>query len=120
MHEHFVSKPDGDLASRTFQHYAYPLAKAFGESVDDLSTHFLGAGIIGREKCEQVQLSHQTAMQKGNLLLAAVAARFEIDGGEKTLRKVCKIIAKHQHLKKLATKIQKKYGMSCSTLVYMC
>ena len=109
-----LSNPDGDLASRIFQHYSYPLAQAFGGSADQLSTQFLGAGLISREKCEEVQLPQQTSMQKGNLLLAAIAPRFDVDGGDRTLRKLCRIMSKHKHLKKVSTKILKKYGTSCS------
>ena len=113
----FVSKTDSDKASRIFQHYSYPLAQAFGGTADELSTQFLGAGLISREKCEEVQLPQQTSVQKGNLLLAAIAARFDVDGGDNTLRKLCKIMSKHKHLKKLSTRILNKYGTSCWTLI---
>ena len=108
-----VSKPDGDVPSRIFQHYSYPLAQAFGGTADELSTQFLGAGLISREKCEELQLAHQTSIQKGNLLLAAIASRFDIDGGDRTLRKLCKIMSRHEHLKKLSATILTKYGRSC-------
>ena len=87
--------------------------KAFGGTADELSTQFLGSGLISREKCEEVQLAQQTSVQKGNLLLAAIALRFDIDGGDQTLRKLCKIMSRHKHLKKLSTRILTKYGTSC-------
>ena len=86
--------------------------KAFGGTADELSTQFLGTGLISRQKCEEVQLSQQTAIQKGNLLLAAIALRFDIDGGDRTLRKLCKIMSRHKHLKKLSAKVLSKYGTS--------
>ena len=100
------------MATRIFQRYSYRLAQAFGETADELSTQFLGAGLISRDKCEEVQLTQQTTMRKGNHLLAAIAPRFEVDGGDKTLRKLCKIMSKHKHLKKLSTRILNKYVMS--------
>ena len=113
----FLSKTDSDKASRIFRHYSHPLAQAFGGTVDELSTQFLGAGLISREKCEEVQLPQQTSMQKGNLLLTAIAWKFDVDGGDKTLRKVCKIMSKHKHLEKLSTRILKKYGTSYWTSI---
>ena len=101
------------MPSRVFQHYSYPLAQAFGGTADELSTQFLGAGLISREKCEEVQLAQHTSIQKGNLLLAAIAPKFDIDGGDRTLRKLCRIMSRHKHLKTLSTRIQTKYGRSC-------
>ena len=108
-----VLKPDGQVAYRIFLHYSFHLAQAFGGSADELSTRFLAAGLISVEKCEQVQFVRQTSMQKGNLLLQAILPRFDIDGGDRTLRKLCKIMSKHKDLKKLSMRILSKYGMSC-------
>ena len=109
----FVSKPDGQVASRVFQHYSVHLMNALGGSAAELSTEFWSVGLISREQCEQVQLSQQTSIQKGNLLLGAIRLRFDIDGGDRTLRKLCKIMSRHKHLKKLSAKILSKYGTSC-------
>ena len=103
---------DRDLPFRIFQHYSYRLAQAFGTSADELSTQLMGAGLISREKWAEVQLPQQTSIQKGNFLLAAIAPRFEIDGGDKTLRQLCKLMSKHKHLKKLSRRIMNKYGRS--------
>ena len=108
-----VSKLDGDLPSRIFQTYSYRLAQAFGGAADELSTQFLGAGLIGRQKCEEVQLSQHTSIQKGNLLLAAIAPKFDIDGGDRTLRRLCRIMSRHPHLKELSKNIMSKYGALC-------
>ena len=108
-----VSKLDGDLPSRIFQTYSYRLAQAFGGTADELSTQFLGAGLIGRQKWEEVQLSQQTSIQKGNLLLAVIAPKFDIDGGDQTLRKLCRIMSGHPHLKELSKRIMSKYGALC-------
>ena len=86
--------------------------KAFGGSADELSTEFLGAGPISREKCEEVQFTQQTSIQKGNLLLAAIALRFDIDGGDWTLRKLSRIMSRYKHLKKLSARILSNYGTS--------
>ena len=50
---------------------------------------------------------------QGNLLLAAIAPRFDSGGGGMTLRKLCKIMSKHQQLKKLSTTILNNYSTSC-------
>ena len=105
-----ASKPDGDLPSRIFQSYSVRLAQAFGAAADELSTQFLEAGQISREKWDEVQFAQKTPIQKGNLLLGAILLRFAIDGGDRTLRKVCKIMSRHKHLKKLSAEIQAKYG----------
>ena len=100
------------MAYRVFQHYAYPLAQAFGGTADDLSTQFWGASLISKERCEEVRYPRQTSIQKGNLLLEAIRLRFDIDGADRTLRKLCRILSRHKHLEKLSARIQTKYGRS--------
>ena len=79
--------------------------KAFGGNADELSTQFWGAGLISSEKREEVQLSQQTPIEKGNLLLAAIALRFDSDGGDRTLLKLCRIMSRHKHLRKLSARV---------------
>ena len=108
----FVSKPDRYLQSRIFKRNSDRLALAFGGTADQLSTQFLKAGLISNDQWQTVRLPMYTPTQKGNLLLEAILPRFAVDGGDRTLRNVCKIMSKHKHLKKLSAKILTKYGTS--------
>lgn len=104
------AKPIQNLPVRVFQRYCAHMSRFFQESPGLLAVDLFTKEFIGWETLDKVQSSTGlSSLNKANILLLAVGTKIAIDKSDKMLRKLCKILAKHQHLKKLSSQIKKTF-----------
>ena len=71
--------------------------------------------VIARETVDKMHLASLTPHEKATILLMGVEPAIADSKGDKALRKLCGILAKHPNMKRLSNHIMKRYGELYST-----
>ena len=105
------AKPVGNLPLRVFQRYFARIADALKECPGEVANKLYSNHLIARATVDKVHFtSGLSPYEEAIILLMAAEPQIVNSTSDKPLRKLCGILAKHPHMKKLSSQIMKKYG----------
>ena len=103
------AKPVGNLPLRVFQRYFARMANALKECPGVVASEFYSNQLIARETLEKVHII-PLPYDKAVTMLMAVEPKIADSKSEKSMRKLCGMLAKHPSMKKLSREMMKTYG----------
>lgn len=108
-----------ELPSCIFQAHFAQMTNALEECSEILATELFFRHLIRSDSFDKVKspCTHEfTASLKVNTLLVAIKRQIAIGNGERTLRKLCDVMSKHENLQELSKQMIESYGKSIHLL----
>ena len=97
------------MPSRIVQRHFAKLVTVVSESPGVIANELFSKKLISQDVVDKTQLPSLTAYDKASAVVSAVQARIDASGRDKELKILCKVMAKHENMKKLSTRIMENF-----------
>ena len=105
----FSGKGPSDLSAKILQRHFAKVIAAVSECPGILANELFSKELISQDIVDRTQLTSLTPYEKASAVVSAVQAKVAASGRDKELKKLCKVMSKHENMKKISIQIMEKY-----------